>query len=117
MVNKLDKLAPVRLLIDEDLLRRIKEWGHLICSLDEVRIHYGDSPPLGYSARTALLVGLEDLGEETPDTLSPYEYKGAPLTLGVAMPRWFREKLSKRSKELNIPRAALIRLALHRGLP
>lgn len=116
MVASNERLHPVRCLIDDALLQRLKAWGRTLAKRPAVSIHYGDSLPLGYSARTALLVGLEELKAEE-HILEAYDLEGVPCPLGVAMPLWFRQQLDKEAERLNISRVQIIREALHRGLP
>ena len=116
MVNSNERLLPVRCLIDEPLLQRIEAWGRTLAKRPAVSIHFGNTLPLGYSARTALLIGIEELKVEE-HILDAYELEGTPSALGVAMPLWFKEVLDREAKRLGISRVQIIREALDRGLP
>ena len=117
MVGPQERLQPVRCLIDHSLLQRLETWGQILACRPSVAVHYGDTLPLSYAARTALLIGLEELKESEEAPLVDYELEGLPCALGVAMPRWFREELDTTAKRFKLSRVQVIRLALDRGLP
>jgi hypothetical protein len=79
----------------------------------DIGVHFGGSLPLGYSARTALLIGLESIKEN----FEAYDLQGQITPLSVAMPLWLREELDAQAKHHNVSRLEIIRAALHEGLP
>ena len=113
VINTLDKLAPVRCQIDSALLERLDRWGRLLVMRPDIGVHFGGSLPLGYSARTALLIGLESIKE----SFEAYAPVGQITPFSVAMPLWLREELDTLAKRHNVSRLEIIRAALHEGLP
>jgi hypothetical protein len=116
MVNAQEKLLPVRCLIDQTLLKRLKAWGRELASRPAVSVHYGHTLPLSYSARTALLIGLEEL-KAAQAPVEEYTLKSEPVALGVALPLWFKEALDSEAKRHHLSRVQFIRVALDKGLP
>ena len=116
MVKK-EKLLPVRIVINHDILRRLKLWGAILTRRDEVRIHFGKSLPLGYSARTAMLIGLHEIQYGTHENIKHVDTHNNEISLSVAIPSWFLNTLQDEAKKLKISRSELIRCALDLGLP
>lgn len=117
MVKYTDKPLPVRCLIDEALIKRLESWGRELAKKPAVAVHYGESLPLSYAARTALLIGAEELKECDSVLFDEYTLEGVPHPINVAIPLWFLAELDILASRYKVSRLQVIRSCLNKGLP